>query len=321
MTDPRTGKQYAFADAPVDLLATEPACWMLKPGEAWHGFARGRDRGRLLPPRSGQGHDYLPGNRRAEARCRTTGIPGSILTRFLDERRTYIARTGDYTLLVLFSVGSSQGKWGTLLEALHEFKRLYDGGATVSEALPKLAAGQPRYADLTLRELCDAVHAKMRELDMSRLSQEAVSADPQPVLSPAAAYQKLIRNEAELIPVSECANRISGVMLVPYPPGIPVLMPGERMGAASPRGFGICWRSKPSTGRFPGFEHEVHGIEHDEARNFCLRALIEEPGRRPRGADARPLRWRARRSARAHRLDDWSRVVVVHGAIAERTLF
>jgi len=38
------------------------------------------------------------------------GIPGAILTRFLDSRRIEIAGTGDYTVLVLFSVGSSKGK-------------------------------------------------------------------------------------------------------------------------------------------------------------------------------------------------------------------
>ncbi|MDQ1253985.1 MAG: arginine decarboxylase [Euryarchaeota archaeon] len=32
------------------------------------------------------------------------------------------ARPGDYTVLVLFSVGSSKGKWGTLLENLIESK-------------------------------------------------------------------------------------------------------------------------------------------------------------------------------------------------------
>jgi arginine decarboxylase len=285
VTDPKGGKQYAFADAPVELLATEPACWVLKPKEAWHGFSADEIEGGycLLDPVKVT--ITCPGID-AQGKLSDQGIPGSILTRFLDERRTYIARTGDYTLLVLFSIGSSQGKWGTLLEALHEFKRLYDGGATVREALPKLSANQPRYADLTLRALCDAIHAKMRELDMPRLSQEAVSADPQPVLAPAAAYQKLIRNEAELVPISECANRISGVMLVPYPPGIPVLMPGERMGPRDSAGLRYLVALEAFDRAFPGFEHEVHGIEHDENRNLYLRALVEEHGREPKAAPA-----------------------------------
>ncbi len=54
------------------------------------------------------------------------GIPAAILTEFLDARLVEIARTGDYTALILFSVGTSKGKWGSLLETLFEFKRLYD---------------------------------------------------------------------------------------------------------------------------------------------------------------------------------------------------
>ena len=46
------------------------------------------------------------------------GIPGYLLTRFLDDRRIELARTGDYTVLILFSVGITKGKWGTLIESL-----------------------------------------------------------------------------------------------------------------------------------------------------------------------------------------------------------
>ncbi len=71
------------------------------------------------------------------------GIPAAILTEFLDARRVEIARTGDYTVLVLFSVGTSKGKWGSLLENLFEFKRLYDTEAPLEEALPELVAKYP----------------------------------------------------------------------------------------------------------------------------------------------------------------------------------
>ena len=59
------------------------------------------------------------------------GIPAAILTEFLDARLVEIARTGDYTALILFSVGTSKGKWGSLLETLFEFKRLYDNEGTL----------------------------------------------------------------------------------------------------------------------------------------------------------------------------------------------
>jgi arginine decarboxylase len=35
---PGTGIEYAFADAPDELLATDPGCWTLEPDAPWHGF-------------------------------------------------------------------------------------------------------------------------------------------------------------------------------------------------------------------------------------------------------------------------------------------
>jgi arginine decarboxylase len=57
-------------------------------------------------------------------------------------------------VLVLFSVGTSKGKWGALLENLFEFKRLYDSEASLEEALPELVLKYPhRYRNVTLKEL------------------------------------------------------------------------------------------------------------------------------------------------------------------------
>ena len=36
--DPKTGKRVPFHEAPAELLATDPNCWVLHPGESWHGF-------------------------------------------------------------------------------------------------------------------------------------------------------------------------------------------------------------------------------------------------------------------------------------------
>ncbi len=67
-------------------------------------------------------------------------------------------------------------------------------------------------------------------LNLTNLLHQACDVDPDPVLTPAETYQKLVRNGTEKVRISEMAGRVAGVMLVPYPPGIPVRMPGERMG-------------------------------------------------------------------------------------------
>ena len=50
-------------------------------------------------------------------------------------------------------------------------------------------------------------------------------------MTPSAAYQHLVRDEIEQVPIHQLANRVLATGVVPYPPGIPVLMPGERVDA------------------------------------------------------------------------------------------
>ena len=48
--DPKTGKRIPFHQAPAELLATDPACWVLRPGESWHGFEGIPDNWCMLDP-------------------------------------------------------------------------------------------------------------------------------------------------------------------------------------------------------------------------------------------------------------------------------
>jgi arginine decarboxylase len=212
------------------------------------------------------------------------GIPAAILTEFLDARRVEIARTGDYTVLVLFSVGTSKGKWGSLLENLFEFKRLYDSEALLEEAMPELVSRFPaRYRNVTLKELSDEMHAAMVQLDLSGLVNAACDEDFDPVLTPAQTYQKLLRNETEKIRFKDMAGRIAAVMLVPYPPGIPMSMPGERLGSADSPVIKLILAMEEFGKRFPGFEREVHGIEVDAEGDYWMRSVVEVHGKRRNG--------------------------------------
>jgi arginine decarboxylase len=268
----------AFADASVDMLATHPSCWTLKPGERWHGFADVEIDGdhALLDPMKVT--VVCPGAD-ASGAAAGQGIPACVLTRFLEERRIDVARSGMYTALVRFSVGLDQGRWGAVLEALHEFKRFYDGGVTIGEALPRLAGAQPRYANLSLRTLCDTMHAAMTALEVLSLAREAVLADPQVVTTPAAGYQELLRGRTRAVPLAEAAGRVAAVIVVPAVPGMPIALPGERIGPDGCAAVRYLRALEAFNRTFPGFEHEVHGVEHDEDRSFLLRVFVEESRR------------------------------------------
>jgi arginine decarboxylase len=281
--DPIEGRTRLFEEAPDSLLATNSSCWTLKPGEDWHGFQDEdiEDEYCMLDPTKVT--ILMPGVN-AQGKVSETGIPAAILTEFLDGRRVEIARTGDYTVLVLFSVGTSKGKWGSLLENLFEFKRLYDNEAPLEEALPDLVSKYPnRYRNVTLKELSDEMHAAMLELNLATLVGEACDEDFDPVLTPSQTYQKLLRNETEKTKFSDMAGRIAAVMLVPYPPGIPMSMPGERLGSADSPVIRLILAMEEFGKRFPGFEREVHGIEVDAQGDYWMRSVIETPGTKRNG--------------------------------------
>jgi arginine decarboxylase len=50
-------------------------------------------------------------------------------------------------------------------------------------------------------------------------------------------------------------------MLVPYPPGIPLIMPGERFTTTSIIDY--LKFARASDDRFPGFEADIHGLRFD----------------------------------------------------------
>jgi arginine decarboxylase len=63
---------------------------------------------------------------------------------------------------------------------------------------------------------------------------------------------------------------------VPAVPGIPVALPGERIG---PSGCAVIryLRGLEAFNRtFPGFEYEVHGVEHDDDGSFLLRVFVDD---------------------------------------------
>lgn len=282
VTDPASGERILFEDAEDELLMTTPSCWTLTPGEDWHGYQDEDIDGDYCMLDPAKVTILTPGVN-AQGVVAEGGIPGAVLTEFLDSRRVEIARTGDYTILVLFSVGTSKGKWGSLLENLFEFKRLYDSEAPLVEALPELAQRYPvRYRNLTLKELSDEMHSVMLELDLATLVNAACDEDFDPILTPAQTYQKLVRGETERIRFADMAGRIAAVMLVPYPPGIPMSMPGERLGGPDSPVIKLILAMEEFGKRFPGFEREVHGIEVDANGNYWMRAVVEESVKRRR---------------------------------------
>ena len=269
--DPTSGIEYPFTDAPDELLASEPSCWTLETEAPWHGFGALPDGFCMLDPIKVT--ITMPGMDVSGAFAQR-GIPAQIVTMFLDEQRIEIEKTGDYIMLVLFSIGMTKGKWGTLLDSLLGFKRAYDDNTPLRDALPKLAASHPdRYGTLGLADLCDEMHDALRTSRMPALLDSAFDVLPEAKLTPADAYRRLVRGRTERLSLTDMAERTATVMVVPYPPGIPILMPGESSGAADGPLLEYLAALEAFDKRFPGFEHDIHGVARDTDGNYAIECL------------------------------------------------
>lgn len=253
------------------------ADWLLQPDADWHGFGDVAEDYVLLDPIK---VTLTTPGLTAWGKLDERGIPAAVVSRFLWERGLVVEKTGLYSILVLFTMGITKGKWSTLLTELLEFKRHYDQNVPLTEALPSVAAaGGVQYADMGLRDLCDALHGCYRENATARAMRRMYTVLPEQVLSPSDAYDRLVRGEVEAVPVSALEGRVSAVMLVPYPPGIPLIMPGERFTADTRSIIEYLEFAHRFAIRFPGFDADVHGLQREEqpqGARYTVNCILED---------------------------------------------
>jgi arginine/lysine/ornithine decarboxylase len=103
---------------------------VLHPGETWHGFGDLEDDYCMLDPIKVS--IVTPGVA-DQGGLERSGIPASLVTAYLHYRGVEVEKTTDFTILVLFSIGVTKGKWGTLLNALLDFKRNYDSNTPLAK--------------------------------------------------------------------------------------------------------------------------------------------------------------------------------------------
>jgi arginine decarboxylase len=271
VTDPATGKKIAFANAPDELLITNPDCWVLHTGESWHGFKDLEDGYCMLDPIKVS--VVTPGVAN-DGSFEKLGIPATLVTAYLDQRGIEVEKTTDFTILFLFSIGVTKGKYGTLINALLHFKEDYDANTPLTEVMRAMVAVAPeKYSGMGLRDLADEMFVQLKESNLLKWQADAFSTLPLPVFTPAETYSKLVHNEIEQIAVDNMAGRVLATGVVPYPPGIPMLMPGENSGDQNSPYIKYLIALQDWDRRFPGFSHETHGVENKDGKYyvFCLK--------------------------------------------------
>ncbi|MDD1665810.1 MAG: arginine decarboxylase [Methanomicrobiales archaeon] len=257
--DPETGRTMAFQDAPDSLLVTDPDAWVLHPGDTWHGFADLEDGYCMLDPIKVS--IVTPGVSR-DGKLAKTGIPASIVTAYLNAHGIVQEKTTDFAILFLFSLGITKGKWGTLVNTLLSFRQDYDRNTPLAQVLPDLVEAYPaRYGDMGLRDLSDEMFARVAEGRNTEWMAKAFAELPAAEMTPREAYTRLVHNEVEHLTLDELAGRCAATGVVPYPPGIPLLMPGEDFGDDDGPVLSYLRSLEAFDTQFPGFTHDTHGVE------------------------------------------------------------
>jgi arginine decarboxylase len=100
-----------------------------------------------------------------------------------------------------------------------------------------------------LRDLCTQIHGVYKANDVARLTTEMYLSNMEPAMKPADAWARLAHREIDRVEIDQLEGRVTSVLLTPYPPGIPLLIPGERFNAIIVR---------------PGFDTDIHGLVSDE---------------------------------------------------------
>ncbi len=239
----------------------EREAWMLKPGERWHGFGRLEPGFNMLDPIKAT--IITPGLDVDGDFADDFGIPAAIVTKYLAEHGVIVEKCGLYSFFIMFTIGITKGRWNTMVTELQQFKDDYDRNQPLWKVLPEFVTKHPRYERVGLRDLCQQIHDVYKANDVARLTTEMYLSDMVPAMKPSDAFARMAHREIERVPIDELEGRVTAMLVTPYPPGIPLLIPGERFNRSI---VNYLKFARDFNLRFPGFETDIHGLvkeEHD----------------------------------------------------------
>ncbi|HOY71146.1 MAG TPA: arginine/lysine/ornithine decarboxylase [Methylotenera sp.] len=233
----------------------ERDAWMLKANESWHGFGNLAEGFNMLDPIKAT--IITPGLDIHGDFSENNGIPAAIVTKYLAEHGVIVEKTGLYSFFIMFTIGITKGRWNTMVAALQQFKDDYDKNQPLWKVLPEFVQKHPRYERVGLKDLSTQIHAVYKANDVARLTTEMYLSDMVPAMKPTDAFAKMAHREIDRVPIDDLEGRITAVLLTPYPPGIPLLIPGEQFNKVI---VNYLKFAREFNEKFPGFETDNHGL-------------------------------------------------------------
>jgi len=250
-----------WEDLPTEVIKREQQCWNFHPKSAWHGYKGYAEGYAMVDPNKLT--LLTPGIDRRTGEYLDYGVPATVLANYLREQRIVPEKCDLNSILFLMTPAEDESKLNTLIAKLVKFKNLWDRDAPLPEVLPTLhAAHGERYAGYTLRKVCNEMHDFYRQANVKELQRLCFRASsfPELAMAPQDAYQALVANDVDYVPLDRIKGRISATLALIYPPGIGVVLPGERWDDRAQPMLDYFLAFQESFNRFPGFNYEVQGV-------------------------------------------------------------
>lgn len=254
-------RRVAWEDVPTDVLANEQRYWQLVPGETWHGFSHlGEDAAMVDPTKLmlvTAGIDPNTGD------YATSGMPATILANYLRENNVIPEKNDLNSILFLLTPAVGEGKMAMLLAALESFREHVELDSPLRLALPSLYRRfESRYEGYTLRRLAAEMHKFYASKRIKDLQRECFRYEsfPEQAMTAREANAALVAGRVDLVPMGDVAGRIAATLTLIYPPGIGIIVPGERYDDRAKPMIDYFLAFEDSANRFPGFSNEVQGV-------------------------------------------------------------
>jgi arginine/lysine/ornithine decarboxylase len=204
-----------------------------------------------------------PGIDRRTGQYLDFGVPATVVANYLREQRVVPEKCDLNSILFLMTPAEDESKLNSLIAKLVKFKNLWDADAPLQHVLPSLAAANSeRYAGYTIRKVCNEMHAFYKGCDIKELQKRCFRASsfPELAMSPQDAYRALVGHDVDYVPLDEVRGRVAATLALIYPPGIGVIVPGERWDERAQPMLDYFKAFEESFNRFPGFNYEVQGV-------------------------------------------------------------
>ena len=231
--------------------------WVIREDDDWHDFGNIESGFNMLDPIKAT---IITPGLNLKGDFDEFGIPAAIVSKYLAEHGIIIEKTGLYSFFIMFTIGITKGRWNSMVTELQQFKDDYDQNLPLWRALPEFVSKHKQYERIGLRDLCTQIHDMYKKYDVAKITTDMYLSKIEPAMTPADAWAKMAHREIERVSIDEIEGRITAMLVTPYPPGIPLMVPGERFNSTI---ISYLKFARDFNSVLPGFETDVHGLVKD----------------------------------------------------------